>query len=72
LSALDVSSNLKLTWLNCNSNNLTTLDVYDNADLTYLEASNNPSLATITVKTGHTFPNGLYYDSATTEIVYLD
>ena len=72
LSALDVSSNLKLTWLNCNSNNLTTLDVYDNADLTYLEAWNNPSLATITVKTGHTFPNGLNYDSNTTEIVYLD
>lgn len=72
LSALDVSSNLKLTWLNCNSNNLTTLDVYDNTDLTYLEAWNNPSLATITVKTGHTFPNGLNYDSNTTEIVYLD
>lgn len=71
LSALDVSSNLKLTWLNCNSNNLTTLDVYDNADLTYLDVTNNPSLATVTVKTGHTFPNGLYYDS-TTEIVYQD
>ena len=71
LTALDVSSNLKLTRLNCNGNKLTTLNVYDNTDLIYLEGANNPSLANIIVKTGHTFPNGLYYDS-NTEIVYQD
>ena len=71
LSSLDLSANVKLETLHCWSNELTELNLYANSNLSFLNTSSNPDLATIIVKTGHTFPNGLYYDS-TTEIVYQD
>jgi Leucine-rich repeat (LRR) protein len=39
---LDVSDNTALTYLNCSSNQLTSLDVSNNPALTYLYCQNNP------------------------------
>ena len=71
LTALDLSNNMRLEYLYCASNYLTDLDIYANSNLVFVDAQNNPYLAQIVIRTGHGFPEGLYYDG-TTEIVYMD
>lgn len=70
-STTDLSALSALKYLYFESNQLTGLNLYANDALTYLSTQGSPSLATVTVKTGHAFPDGLYIDD-TTEIVYQD
>ena len=70
-STTDLSALSALKYLYFESNQLTGLNLYANDALTYLNTQGSSQLATVTVKTGHTFPDGLYVDG-TTEIVYQD
>lgn len=70
-TSINVSSLTALEYLSLEYSKLRTLDLTANSALTYLNTSGSEGLATITVKKGQTFPNGLSIDG-TTEIVYQD
>ena len=59
LTTLDLSKNLKLTWLNCSSTRISSLDLSKNTALTYLNCFYNQRLTSLTINsnTALTFLN---------------